>query len=250
MILQPQFVMPGAATESEFSPLDLSPQIWLDASDGSTLTFVDGAISQWSDKSEYARHAIQTNSTYRPALGSLDINGLSYLYFNGGENLIAPTYFTSVGYSVFAVYQRTGSPTNPYSNAAIVLANYAGTDINTRSIQLSYADGVFSARFNQAQSSRSLSATRNDNVNVHVAKCDYSTAISSYAVNGLVTDTLDDASAYTKVSGIASLFIGWLVDTTTSIRGRLCEIIIVDGVVSEIDDVRCVAYLKNKWGIL
>jgi hypothetical protein len=49
-----------------FTPLSLSPALWLDASDTSTLFDVsgnvvapDGAIARWEDKSGNGRHAVK-----------------------------------------------------------------------------------------------------------------------------------------------------------------------------------------------
>ena len=67
---------------SSFSPLSLSPALWLDASDAATVTLVSSAVSQWNDKSANARHATQTTSTKRAgytSATSVNFTGVTYL---------------------------------------------------------------------------------------------------------------------------------------------------------------------------
>lgn len=67
-----------------FSPLELSPALWLDALDASTVTLVSSAVSQWADKSGNNRHAVQATSGSRPTYSS------SQIVFNGSKNLTSP----------------------------------------------------------------------------------------------------------------------------------------------------------------
>ena len=55
-----------ASTENAFSPLDLSPGLWVDAADVTTITGSTSTVSQWRDKSGNNRHLNQTNASYRP----------------------------------------------------------------------------------------------------------------------------------------------------------------------------------------
>jgi hypothetical protein len=48
-------------------------QVWYDGNDASSVTLVSGKVSQWSDKSGNARHATQSNATYRPTYSSNSI---------------------------------------------------------------------------------------------------------------------------------------------------------------------------------
>lgn len=55
-------------SESFWSPLQLSPSVWLDASDSASVVLTSGAVSQWSDKSGNNRHATQGTAANRPTL--------------------------------------------------------------------------------------------------------------------------------------------------------------------------------------
>lgn len=64
-----------------FSPLDLSPAMWLDASDASTITASSGKVSQWSDKSGNGRHMTQGTGLLQPAYNETK-NGKNVVTFD------------------------------------------------------------------------------------------------------------------------------------------------------------------------
>lgn len=66
-----------------WQPSDLSGlQLWLDASDASTITDAGGgAVSQWSDKSGNAHHFTQPVAGNRPTTGTRTQNGLNVIDF-------------------------------------------------------------------------------------------------------------------------------------------------------------------------
>lgn len=55
-------------TDKLWSPLQLSPAVWLDATDTDTVVLTSGAVSQWSDKSGNNRHATQSTAANRPTV--------------------------------------------------------------------------------------------------------------------------------------------------------------------------------------
>lgn len=103
-------------------PLTISGlQLWLDASDSSTLfnataggslVTTDGAaVARWADKSGNNRHATQTTSNARPLLKTAIKNGRNVLRFDGTNDILTSTCsisgFTSA--TVFGVFKRTGT---------------------------------------------------------------------------------------------------------------------------------------------
>lgn len=53
-----------------WTPAQISTRLWLDAADESTVTLVDGVVSQWDDKSGNGRHAAQSTASLRPGTGT------------------------------------------------------------------------------------------------------------------------------------------------------------------------------------
>jgi len=87
---------------SGFSPLSLSPALWLDASDASTLydatsggslVAADGAVARWEDKSGNSRHATQATSGNRPLRKTSIANGRAVLLFDGSNDYLSTVAF-------------------------------------------------------------------------------------------------------------------------------------------------------------
>jgi hypothetical protein len=74
-----------------FNPLSLSPQLWLDAADTSTITESSGAVSQWDDKSGNGRNFVQATGANQPETGTNFINGLNTVYFNNKVMTLSDT---------------------------------------------------------------------------------------------------------------------------------------------------------------
>lgn len=99
-----------------FSPLDLSPTLWLDASDTSTITEStpgSGAVSQWDDKSGNGYNLVQATSSAQPKTGTATINSLNVLEFDGASTqyMNETAAVLSSSHTLFAVYEWNSSDT-------------------------------------------------------------------------------------------------------------------------------------------
>ncbi len=73
----------GLSASSVFAPTSIANlAVWLDAADGSTITDIAGAVSQWDDKSGNFNHATQTTGASQPLTGSGALNGKNVLSFD------------------------------------------------------------------------------------------------------------------------------------------------------------------------
>jgi hypothetical protein len=95
-----------------FSPLDLTPSLWLDAADTLTITELLGSVSQWNDKSGNGYNVVQASGANQPITGTRTVNGLNVLDFNGTshrlDRLVSPTQLVSTvdgTFTAFAVFQ-------------------------------------------------------------------------------------------------------------------------------------------------
>jgi len=62
-----------------WTPSQISTELWLDASDASTITESGGLVSQWDDKSGNGKHATQADGTLQPLYqtGEIIFNGIN-----------------------------------------------------------------------------------------------------------------------------------------------------------------------------
>ena len=79
----------GAIEGTVFDVNDLSPALWLDAADASTITETGGKVSQWDDKSGNNNHLSQSNSSYQPQYNPTQLNGQGGVDFHQNKKLFS-----------------------------------------------------------------------------------------------------------------------------------------------------------------
>jgi hypothetical protein len=110
--------IPIASTVVLTSPASVAygicdPALWFDASDAGTITVGGGnALTQWRDKSGFARHA---NATTGPIVTNNALGGRIALRFNGVDNVIPITDVVSnARHSIFVVERRRSGKNQNY----------------------------------------------------------------------------------------------------------------------------------------
>jgi hypothetical protein len=68
-----------------WTPEVIDTQVWLDATDASTITEAGGNVSQWDDKSGNGNNFIQNNGAKQFETGVRTLNGLNVLDINGTD---------------------------------------------------------------------------------------------------------------------------------------------------------------------
>lgn len=71
-----------------WTPQLISADLWLDASDASTVTLNGSTVSQWSDKSGNNRHFTQAIAASQPGYSANQINGYPILTFDGSDDFL------------------------------------------------------------------------------------------------------------------------------------------------------------------
>jgi len=141
-----------SASRRRFNPLSLSPALWLDASDSSTLfdatsggslVAADGAVARWEDKSGNSRHATQSGSTARPLRKTSVLNGRDVLRFDGSNDYLicasaSDWVFLHNSVSTFFAVFRAGDVSEP--NAVYVLAGTTFTVLSPGGAYYAYDD--------------------------------------------------------------------------------------------------------------
>jgi hypothetical protein len=113
-------------TLAAFSPLTVANcELWLDASDSSSVTLTSSAVSQWNDLSGNNRHATQGTANNRPTY-SATVNGRNVITFDGVNDSLISGLASSVitGYAtLFCVCRPSPSWTvNGTANFKVPLA--------------------------------------------------------------------------------------------------------------------------------
>jgi hypothetical protein len=225
----------GIVASGLSTPLELSPALWLDAADTTTITESSGSVSQWNDKSGNARHVVQTTAADQPTTGSETINGLNVLSFNSDELISAAT--TAEHRTIFIVADSDGAAVTQgaiwrHEGGNITLFRHQGT--TQTSLRFTTRSTAFSATsVTGLTDPHILTARFTDQTNVIVRR------------NKTTLTTTNTALSQQAATG-AIWVGGYLLE---QFIGKIGEIITYSQALSdaELDEVE--TYLSNKWGI-
>ena len=240
----------GAATPA-FTPASVEGLVlWLDASDESTITDAEGAVSQWNDKSGEANHATQGSSARMPATGAATFNSLNAMRFDQ-DFVSTPLDHLFNVLRGFVVYQRTGSHSNVVNNLTVVVGGTSSSGIGGR-YNLYFNDagtapGSFGlqCRVGSTGSTTSTTIVRDDNLNIHEFYGDAS--VLKYRLNG---GTEESTAVDTRNANAGNVRIGAdSAGTTYLLRADVGEILLYNQEPSTADLTSIREYLATKWGI-
>jgi hypothetical protein len=125
-----------ASSRRRFSPLDLAPEMWLDASDASTLydahtggslTTPDGEVGRWEDKSGNHIHASNSLSYQRPVRKTGILNGKDVVRFDGADDWLIHGLGTQAAYTIVSVHSRLSDQTATYRGVIAIGTGGTGT---------------------------------------------------------------------------------------------------------------------------
>jgi len=234
------------------SPTQISGlQLWLDASDASTLydattggslVAADGGVARWEDKSGNGRHATQGTSASRPVRKTNIFNGLSALRFDGSNDFLSLTYSQPVPCTAFCVVIRRSGGSVDYQSALVLVGpnQQFGVTINAKAIGSSNW-GVYINNWHAS----GYSVLNNLSVLTQVSP----TSGSETLETNLNSETVAFASRY---AGDAAdrRFIG--ADHGNSggyLSGDVCECLVYSGTLAQAQRAGIQGYLISKWGI-
>ena len=225
--MNPRLLRPKA---SGFSPARLSGlELWLDASQTSTVTLNGGTVSEWRDvRSSSSQKLVQVAAEQQPTWVASSRNGLPGINFPAQRNLtgpVTPAFSFSQPTTYFVVFQApTGSGTwalfdglttrqHVFGNSATSLVMFAGSSAASATIvQSTFYSAVLV--YNGAASSRRLNTTAATTVNP-------------------------------GANGINRLVIG----STGGVRGDVNEFGMFSRALTDSEALLLMTYLGKKWAI-
>lgn len=231
-----------------FTPLSLSPTLWLDASDTSTITAAANRVSAWADKSGNGNNATQATAGLKPTTNTTTMNGRNVLDFS--SNLIVTSSFTlSTVNTVFIVFTSA-------SSAAQVLVEH-GPNWNTNPGQIhfinsatQYASGYNRGAAASVSGDSATLTTRTTGAHqlTFQGGGSYATLLA-WQDAGALTKTL----IYNFNTGVSNLTAAFNIGDRSGgavlpLAGSLAEILVYNSSLSTANRQAVEAYLKAKWG--
>jgi hypothetical protein len=226
---------PAAAAAPAFSPLDLSPALWLKADAGTYQTSGGSAASadadpvgEWQDQGGNGRHVSQATGSRRPTLKLAIQNGLPVVRFDGVDDFLDyASLIQSQPYTIWLV--ASNGTANGYYCDAVAAANgrlvQRVNNTTLRTYQGAIAD---------------VTVTGLSVVNSIIVA--YSGAASVVNFNGTET-------AVSPGTATASGFrLGANGSPAAFAAMDLCEAAVFTGVLSAANRAALAAYARTRWG--
>jgi len=252
---------------SIINPATLSPALWLDASDTSTLfnatsggslPSVGSAVARIEDKSGNGRHFTQGTTGFRPL--RQEFNGKSILRFDGSDDrlFIGNTNLLRnvTGATIYVV--RKLNVLNESANSSY-FGIARGTDAVNRAILYTLASGgrpqlggrTLDADGFVATGTGPFDATPTDKFEVQTGVFNYAvTTLSQYINNTQSTTRTDFQSATTTSNTVASVSsIGTSAGSGQFANADIAEILVFHSAHNEATRKDVWNYLGDKWGL-
>ena len=234
----------------QWTPLEASAELWLDADDVTTITQASGLVSAWEDKSGNQRDALQTTGANRPSIGVTTLNGRNVISFNGSSSFFKVADFYAAPANVYAVIKTevlTGIQ-------HIVRKGFtAGTDSFEYQLRLNADD----YQVTLAQSSTvtiNLLATDQLTTNPTILGYDWNGSSLFIYENG--TSVASASASITQYNATQELRIGAAHSSASDasspaavLNGYIAELVIFSGALSTTDRQKLEGYLAHKWGL-
>lgn len=239
----------SAGSSHEFSPLDLSPAFWMDASEGaytdagSTLAADGESVQQWNDQSGNGRNVEQLTASIKPTYKTGIINGEPVLRFDGGDYLQGTWNESDTPFHLFIVSQVSNTSQSQFS---AYFASY-GISPPAKSFQVDFgASGEWrslnTANDGIAFAEPEIGTPVSDAVIMEVAGD--ASGIRTY-LNGTAGETASDPTNGT----FGNFAIGRNRGVTNFITGDIAEVIAYAEALSGSDAADVRSYLASKYNI-
>jgi hypothetical protein len=234
-----------------FSPLTLSPALWLDAADLTTITESGGRVSQWDDKSGNGRHLTQSNATFQPVTGATTINGQNVIDFTSLRRLSrsSDNIFRNIGGgAIFAVVRGTYS--GVFSTFMVITTN--NENAIARAFLGSNSGAILAGgRRLDGTSFQSVLAASipNDILTVSAGLFDYAGAALVVSVNNVQTPRSGGFQTAGNTSNTASQIHVGSDPGANSFTGSSAEYIVLSQLPTQSQIISTELYLRSKWSV-
>jgi len=255
----------GAATSSAtamsgFSPSQLSPVLWLDASDTATITQSANAVSSWLDKSTNARTFTQSTASAKPTTNTRTVNGKNVVDFDGNDILVGSGTTTDwkflhdgTIYLIAAAFVLDTTTTTRY------LLSSASTSLTTNGAQMVYGaetlnyyiggtTNIRRALYNWGEPPIAVGSLEVVGVLGDPSQAAEADRIGLYADGYPVSKAGAGSGTLSTANSGQTLRVGGL-STTGSWDGAIAEIVVLTGAnATDANWQKLNTYLATKWG--
>jgi len=218
--------------------------LWLDATDTTTISEIDGAVSEWRDKSGKNNHVTQSTESKKPNSQLININGLPAIKFDRVDDNLVNTSFPNLDtFSIFIVVEYTDIGAQGQQSLSVSNATEAGTGVDFFYNDTSLSS--FVAVRDSAEFVRLVFLDESPKLRIYAAILDGVNL--KYYVNNVLQDTGVSGPVFDTLT---TLTLGSTVDDDSFLEGYIGEVIIYDRAIADLERNLLFDSLGEKWGIL
>lgn len=238
-----------------FLPIDLGSSVlkaWWDASNAGSITSSGGTVSQWDDLSGNANHIAQSVSGSRPTTGSVTINSMNALGFDGTDDDLQKTTGVSLssndGTTILAVRKHNSGTSG---GILMGLRTLSSNDV----CKMGRDAGNFVAGGNGTSNSSSTQASvaDSDNTNPILWSATYKVSPSRREIFKDGTSVATNTTAISSQAAPDAIYVGRMfrADRAVNLYGNmnLAEVLWLSGD-GATNRQKCEGYLAWKWGLV
>ena len=231
-------------TPSQLSGL----QLWLDASDTTTITESSGSVSQWDDKSGNENHVSQGTAVNQPTTGTRTINGLNVLDFDGDMLFTTDSVVSgnpNLGIALLILYDTNGGA---LTDRTIQIGAGAGSTAG-----ITGGTNGYSWRFNDGTEEYGTVSTGTALIQIGVRPSGGDYESSQMFIDGTEETATSLSNGTPNISAGASIGGGQSGNTalgtiSNAINGAIGEAIAVEDNSTNTRQ-KIEGYLAHKWGL-
>jgi len=242
-------------------------QLWLDASDASTLfnattggslVAADGAVARWEDKSGNGRHFTQSTSGSRPARKTNQQNGLDALLFDGSnDHLIGGDYLDLNGTNQMTMFLAIKTLTSNAASLELInkrdgTGGDSGWVVSLSSTSVLGLVLIDNATYFAYESNSAVAANNGAVFTVKTIAGSPSTSSALHRNGSLLASSVIANETASAANISKAVYIGILELNSVFARpfsGNFCEVIAYNSNLSDANRAAVESYLISKWGI-
>jgi hypothetical protein len=241
----------------------LGLQLWLDASDASTLynattggslVAADGGVARWEDKSGNGNHATQSTAANRPARRSSVVNSRDAIDFDGSNDGLSVNALSSIFNGVnkpFTVIAVAKTDVTNSTQDILSAGNSSNDDENARCV---WNNGSQKASiYRQPQDNnpgKSVSGGTSLGTTTRAVSFVFNASTGIVFVNGSSDSSATDlALGFSLPLNVVA--VGFLprLNSAVYFNGYICELTLYNSALSDTNRSVVESYLMSKWGI-
>lgn len=232
------FICVFTSNAEVFTPQNLSPVLWLDASDSNSLTLSGTSVIQWADKSGNGNHAVAPGSTNRPVYDS----ATSSIIFDGINDVLNSAdidYGSGNEITVFAVVEPNLEGWTP--------ANYSGWIVSKGRYTGDAPYGILVTLNNTLFAVNSVQISMPVDSNSHILGQVYNGS-EQFAIYDGQSSNPSTASPASN-NDTVSIGSAGADPTYRPFPGGVMEVIIYQQALSQLEIYKVTGYLAHKWAL-